>query len=114
MAKEKFESLFLAGGALLQIAGSTRLRRAPATPREKVGLAVHDVECALDEHRGRLADPEPARRQVLAIREELCAAKPSPLLIAGYATVLADEVAGVPELTAPVRHLRTLLKRFVG
>jgi hypothetical protein len=114
MAKEKFESLFLAGGALLQIAGSTRLRRAPATPREKVGAAVLDVQSALDEHHDRLADPDAARRQVLAIREELCASKPSPLLIAGYATVLADEVAGVPEVVAPVRRLRTMLKRFAG
>jgi hypothetical protein len=114
MAKEKFESLFLAGGALLQIAGSTRLRRGPATPREKVGATVLEVESALDEHRDRLTDPDAARRQVLAIREELCAAKPSPILLAGYATALADDVAGVPEIAAPVRRLRTVLRRFAG
>jgi hypothetical protein len=104
-SKEKFELLFLAGGALLDALG-TRLAREPATPEESVGTAMHALGQALDEHAGQLDDPDAARDYMLAIREELCAPKPARLLLAGYINELALQVRPVGELTEAVEHLR--------
>src|SRR5262249_45460149 len=79
-SKEKFELVFMGGGALLDALG-TRLTREPATPRESVGAAVHALGQALDEHSVHLDDPGAARGQLLAIRAELCEPKPRRLLL---------------------------------
>jgi len=97
----------------------SRSRAAPGCvvvrrPRGNGGCRVHDVEVRPRRAQRPPRRPDGRAGQVLATREELCASKPSPLLLTGYATALADDVAGVPEVAAPVRHLRTVLKRFAG
>jgi Family of unknown function (DUF5955) len=105
VSKEKFELAFLAGGALLDGLG-TRLRREPATPRESVGAAVHTLGQVMNEYADRLDDPEAARNQLLAIREELCEPKPRRLRLASCLEELAAQVRPVGELAEAVEHLR--------
>ena len=112
MSKEKFELVFLAGGALLDRLG-TRLTREPATPRESVGAAVHALDQALDQHADALEDPGAARDQLLAIRAELCAPKPRRLLIFGYISELAYQVRPVDELTEAAEHLRQQVNGYL-
>ena len=112
MAKEKFELVFLAGGALLDALG-TRLSREPATPKEAVGAAMHELSLALDEHAGQLADPGAARDYLRAIREELCAPRPGRLLIAGYLKELSFHVQPVGELAEAVEHLRRQVNGYL-
>jgi hypothetical protein len=113
MSKEKFELLFLAGGAMLDVM-SNRLRRRPATPREEVGAAAHEVSLAFEAHRQRLADPEAVRLQIAVIREELSSSRPSPILVCGYVAELVSLVSGVPELEDAATHLSTAVTGYLG
>jgi hypothetical protein len=112
VSKEKFELVFMGGGALLNALG-TRLTREPATPSESVGAAVHVLGQALDEHAGDLDDPGAARDQLLAIRAELCEPKPRRLLLFGYISELAFQVRPVGELTEAVEHLRQQVNGYL-
>lgn len=108
MSKEKFELVFLAGGAMLNIL-TNRLRRVPTTPREEVGAAVHELGRLLDE---RQADA--ARRQMTAIRAELTADRPDPAVLAAYVDELAHLVTPDEEIAAAVDRLRVAVRGYVG
>jgi hypothetical protein len=113
VSKEKFELVFLAGGTMLNIL-SNRLRRAPATPREEVGAAAHEVGRILDERQADLADAGSARHQVTAIRAELTADRPNRLVLAAYVDELAQLVTPVEELATAVDRLRAAVTGYVG
>lgn len=113
MSKEKFELVFLAGGALLDVLAN-RIRRAPANPRESVGAAVHSLGDTLHEHWDDLADPDAVARQILAVREELCADRPHRLLLAGYLDELAGQVREVDDLAEAVQRLRARIDDWLG
>jgi len=113
MSKEKFELVFLAGGAMLNVV-TNRLRRGATTPREEVGAAAHDVGRLLDERSGDLAEADSARRQVLAIRAELTADRPDRLVLAAYVDELARLVSPVEDLAAAVGRLRAAIRGYVG
>jgi hypothetical protein len=113
MSKEKFELMFLAGGAMLDVL-SNRLRRRPATPREEVGAAAHELSLTFEAQHGRLVDPDAVRRQIAAIREELSSSRPNAVLLSGYVEELASQVCGVPELEASVAHLSTAVNGYLG
>ena len=113
MSKEKFELVFLAGGALLDVLAN-RLRRPPANSRESVGAAVHALGDALHEHWDDLADPDAVAGQILAIREELCADRPHRLLLAGYLDELAGQVSAVAELVDAVQRVRDRVDDWLG
>lgn len=113
MSKEKFEVLFLAGGALLDMLGH-RLRRAPVTPREMVGVAMHTVETAFEEHRAALADPQAVATQIRQIRAELCAEPPHALVLSAYLDELASQVRDAGPLAEAVDVLRTAVRDVVG
>src|SRR5689334_19986026 len=106
MSKEKFELVFLAGGAMLDVLGN-RLRRRPGTPREAVGATVHEVGRLPDEQREQVPEAEAAGRQLAAIRTELTQPRPNRLALSGYVTELAALVPGDTELGTAVRDLRT-------
>jgi hypothetical protein len=112
MSKEKFELVFLAGGTLLDVLGA-RLRRAPATPRESVGAAVHTLGQAVDEYRDRLADPEAVRQQIALIRQELCAAKPRRAVLAGCVEELLVQVRPVEEVAEAAEQVRTQVSAYL-
>jgi hypothetical protein len=113
MSKEKFELVFLAGGAMLNVL-TNRLRRGATTPREEVGAAAHEVGRLLDERHADLADAGPARRQVAAIRGELTADRPNPLVLAAHVDELAHSVTPVEELATAVDRLRVAVTGYVG
>jgi hypothetical protein len=113
MSKEKFESLFLAGGLMLNVL-SNRLRREPKTTRESIGAAVHTLGRAVEEHRDALADPGAVTRQIVAIREELCADRPDAVLLSAYVEELAGQVRDVDALVEPVEEVRRAVARWFG
>jgi hypothetical protein len=113
MSKEKFELVFLAGGAMLNVL-SNRLRRPPQTPREEVGAAMHAVRQLCQEHRDRLDDPAAVDRQLTAIRDGLTVERPDTILLAGYIGELASLVSDVPELATPVRQLGAAVRGYLG
>ena len=113
MAKEKFELVFLAGGAMLNVL-TNRLRRTATTPREEVGAAAHEVGRILDERHADLADADSARRQVAAIRGELTEDRPDPAVLAAYVDELEHLVTPVEELVAAVGRLRVAVTGYVG
>jgi len=113
MSKEKFELAFLAGGAMLNVL-TNRLRRSAATPREEVGAAAHEVGRIIGERQAELADANSARHQMTAIREELAADQPDPLLLAAYVDELAQLVTPVEELAEAVGRLRAAVTGYVG
>jgi hypothetical protein len=113
MAKEKFEVLFLAGGAMLDVL-TNKLRRTPATPREEVGAAAHAVARVFEEQRTQLSDPDLVRLQIAAIREELTSVQPNRFVLAGYVDELAYLVRGADELSAAVECLHTAVASYLG
>jgi hypothetical protein len=113
MSKEKFELVFLAGGAMLNVL-TNRLRRGATTPREEVGAAAHDVGRVLDERHAELADAHAARHQMAAIRAELTADRPDPLVLASYVDELARLVAPAEDLAAAVGRLRVAITGYAG
>jgi hypothetical protein len=113
MSKEKFELMFLAGGAMLDVI-SNRLRRRPSTPREEVGAAAHEVSLAFEAQQQELVDPDAVRRQIAAIRGELSSSRPNVLLASGYLAELAIQVRGVPELEAAVARLQQAVTGYLG
>jgi hypothetical protein len=112
MSKEKFELVFLAGGTLLDVLG-TRLRRAPATPRESVGAAVHTLGQVVDEHREQLADADAVGRQIAMIRQELCAEKPRRAVLAGCVEELVEQVRAVAEVAEAAEQVRTQVSAYL-
>lgn len=113
MAKEKFELVFLAGGTLLNVL-TNRLRRAPATPREEVGAAMHELARACTGYPERLAEPAAVHRQLGAVRAALSAARPDPLLVDGYLAELGAQVGDAAEFAEPVARLRTAVRGYLG
>jgi hypothetical protein len=105
VAKEKFELVFLGGGAMLN-ALSNRLRRAPATPRESIGAAMYELEQSLLRHPlpEQGADAVAARLRV--VREELCTEAPRLSVMTAQLDGLARTVEPVRELAGAVGHLR--------
>jgi hypothetical protein len=110
VSKEKFELLFLGGGALLDVLGN-RMRRKPRTPQEVIGAAMHALTESFQEHRDELADPDDAGRALFMIRAELVQPEPDRDSVLGRLNefdalvgshgVLADEVR---ELDDAIRH----------
>jgi hypothetical protein len=113
MAKEKFELVFLAGGALLNVL-SNRLRRSPANAREEVGAAAHELGLAFDEHREQVADPDAVHHQIVAIREELSSSRPNSMLLAGYLGELHSLVGDEPDLRSAVTRLSEAVAAYLG
>lgn len=107
MAKEKFELVFLGGGAMLN-AISSRLRRLPTTPREEVGAAMHALGRTFEERRGVLERPAQAAagRELAAISSELCATVPSRDVVDVHLDAFAGLVSGAEELPDAVDRLR--------
>jgi hypothetical protein len=112
VSKEKFELVFLAGGTLLNVLG-TRLRREPATPRESVGVAVYTLGQVFDEHRDRLADPDAVERQIVTIRQELCAPKPRRAVLSGLVEELVEQVTPVDELADAAELVRREIAAYL-
>jgi hypothetical protein len=113
VSKEKFELMFLGGGAMLDVL-SRRLRRPAMTPRESIGAAMYGVERVLAEERERLAEPDAAAGSLRAMREELCAAAPRRAVLDATLDEFADRVRPVDELAAPIDRLRTEVARWLG
>ena len=113
MAKEKFELVFLAGGAMLD-AVSYRLRRRPVTATEAVGAAMHTLRETFDEQRDQLRDPDAVEAYIAAIRTELCAEPPHRLVLFDYLAGLTDQVALVGELVDDVAALRAAVTAWLG
>jgi hypothetical protein len=105
MSKERFETVFLAGGALLEVLAHRR-RRPPAHAREEIGAAMHALDEAFRRRGPELPEPEAVAAQIGAVREELCAARQHRLLLSAYLEELAYEVKPVEELAGAVAELR--------
>jgi len=107
MAKEKFELVFLGGGAMLS-ALTNRLRRAPATPREDVGAAMHDLGRVFEARRGGLTHASPAQvaRDLAAVSSELCATTPRRVIVDKHLDAVAALVKEDDELTSAVERVR--------
>ena len=113
MAKEKFELVFLGGGAMFN-ALSNRLRRAPATPRESIGAAMYELEQALSQHTAAAYDAPDVAARLGVIREELCTEAPGLPVMTTQLDGLAEAVRPVPELTEAVGHLRERVEAWLG
>ena len=113
MSKEKYEVVFLAGGALLDVLAH-RLRRPPANAREAVGAAMHAVDVAVEAWRDHLPEPENVTAQLGAVRAELCAERPHKLLLSAYLEELAYEVKAVDELAEAVAELQARVDVWLG
>jgi hypothetical protein len=105
VAREKFELVFLGGGAMLN-ALSTRLRRAPTTPRESIGAAMYTLEQALLRNEPAPQAAHDIALQLRAIREELCAELPRMAVMEPQLDGLKRAVGTERELTDAVRRLR--------
>jgi len=107
VAKEKFELVFLGGGAMLN-AITNRLRRAPGTPREEVGAAMHALGRTFEERRGVLERPAQAAAgdELAAISSQLCAAVPSRSGVDAHIDAFERLVSGAEELPEAVDRLR--------
>jgi hypothetical protein len=117
MAKEKFELMFLAGGALLD-AATYRLKRRPVSAKEAVGAAMHTLRQTFDEQRSELAhagiDIEAAEAHIALIRSGLCADVPRRLLLAADLAELAELVRPVQEASDDVESLRTAVTAWLS
>ncbi len=113
MANEKFELVFLGGGAMLN-ALSTRLRRAPATPRESIGAAMYTLEQALLRHELAPQATDDIALQFRAIREELCAELPRMAVMSPQLDGLRRSVGTERDLTDAVRRLRERVEAWLG
>jgi hypothetical protein len=113
MSKEKFEIVFLAGGALLDVLAN-RLRRPPADARERIGAAMHELEDAFARHAADLIEADAVADQLGAVRAELCAPRPHGLLLSAYLEELAYEVKDVDELAGAVAELRARVDAWLA
>jgi hypothetical protein len=115
VAKGKFELVFMAGGLLLDVVAN-RLRRAPATPREAVGAAMHALTYAFEQKRDEMTDADATAiaEQIAAIREELCADSPHRLLLSAYLDELAVRVRPDEELGTDVERVRERVASWLG
>jgi len=113
MAKEKFELVFLGGGAMLN-ALSTRLRRAPVTPRESIGASMYTLEQALLRHAPAPEDAADIAVRLRAIREELCTETPRMAVMDPQLDGLDRAVGPDRELTDAVRRLRERVEAWLG
>lgn len=117
MSKEKFELVFLAGGALLDTM-SYRLKRRPVTAEEAVGAAMHTLCETFDEQHEHVAsvgiDVDAADNHLKLIRAALCADVPRRLLIAEYLAELAELLRPVDELAADVEELRAAVTTWLS
>lgn len=107
MAKEKFELVFMGGGAMLN-AITNRLRRAPITPREEVGAAMHTLGRTFEERRAVLQRPAQAAagEELAAISSALCAAAPSREVVDAHLDAFERLVSGAEEIPEAVERLR--------
>ena len=107
MAKEKFELVFLGGGAMINMI-TNRLRRAPVTPREEVGAAMHHLGRTFEERRVVLERPAQAAAgdELAAISSELCATVPSREVVDAHLDAFARLVSGAEELPEAVDRVR--------
>lgn len=116
MSKEKFERsfelLFLAGGILLN-RFSHRLRRAPATTKEEVGAAMHELRTVFEEQQDRLPDADSGAARIGEIRAELCADQPRRLVLVSYLEELSGQVRPVDELVDAVEYLRAAVTSWL-
>ena len=113
MSKEKFEIVFLAGGALLDVLAH-RLRRPPANAREAVGAAMHALEAAVEKWRAELPEPENVAAQLGAVKAELTAERPHRLLLSAYLEELAYEVKAVDDVAGAVGELQARVDAWLG
>ena len=113
MAQEKYELVFLGGGAMLS-ALSNRLRRAPATPRESIGAAMYTLEQALLRHELAPQATEDIAVELRAIREELCTELPRMAVMDPHLDGLRRAVGTNRELTDAVRRLRERVEAWLG
>lgn len=113
MSKEKFELLFLAGGTLLD-ALSHRLRRGPATARERVGAAMHELRELVEERREEFADPGAIDESVELVRAELCADTPRRLMLLSYLEQLHERVTPFDDLADAVTDLRAAVTEWLA
>jgi hypothetical protein len=113
VAKEKIELVFLGGGAMLN-ALSTRLRRAPVTPRESIGAAMYTLEQALLRHAPAPEDADDVAARLRAIREELCTEIPRMAVMGPQLDGLDRAVGPDRELTEAVRRLRERAEAWLG
>ena len=112
VVREKFELVFLGGGAMLN-ALSTRLRRTPATPRESIGAAMYTLEQALLRNEPAPAAANDIALQLRAIREELCAEMPRMAVMEPQLAGLHRAVGTNRELTDAVRRLRERVEAWL-
>lgn len=115
MAKEKFELVFMGGGAMLS-ALTHRLRRSPATPREEVGAAMHDLGRLFEARRGGLTQASPAdvAEDLAAVSCELCSAAPRRFIVEKHLDALAALVREDDELTGAVQRVREAVADWLG
>jgi hypothetical protein len=104
VSKEKFEFLFMGGGALLDVLGN-RMRRKPRTPQEVIGTAMHALTESFQEHRDELDDPDGAGRVLFGIRAELCQAEPDRDTVLGRLDELDAMLGSHDDLADGVREL---------
>jgi hypothetical protein len=107
VAKEKFELVFLGGGALLNVI-SNRVRLVPMSPREQVGVSMHALGRTFEEQRGVLEHPAQAAAgvELAAIGSELCATTPSRDVVDAHLDAFVRLVSNVDELPEAVDHVR--------
>ena len=107
MAKEKFELVFMGGGAVVSMI-QNRLRRSPSTPREEVGAAMHALGRTFEERRGVLQRPTQAAAgaELAAIGSELCATVPSRDVVDAHLDAFAGLVSSAEQLPEAVERLR--------
>ncbi len=113
MVREKFELAFLGGGTMLS-ALSTRLRRAPATPRESIGAAMYMLEQALSRTGLTPQATDDIAVRLRAIREELCTELPRMAVMNPQLDGLQRSVGTNRELTDAVRRLRERVEAWLG
>jgi hypothetical protein len=107
VAKEKFELVFMGGGAVISMLNN-RLRRGSVTPRDEVGFAMHDLGLAFEERRVSLARPAQAAaaEELAAISSELCETTPRRDVVDAHLDAFARMLSRVDELPEAVDRLR--------
>lgn len=112
MAKEKFELVFMGGGALFGSL-STRLRRPPVTTRESIGAAMYEVEQALLQRPPAASEADNVTARLRVIREELCAETPSLSVMTAQLDTLALTASPAGDLAAALAHLRARIEAWL-
>jgi hypothetical protein len=113
MSNEKFEVLFMGGGALIDVLGN-RVRRKATTPREAAGTAMHALTVCFDEHRDELADPQPAALALYQVREGLCAAQPDARAVLEHVEAFVILVGPLSPMADSARKLDDAIAGWLG